>query len=298
MSAYARFWGVRGSIPTPAPVGTTEVAVGGNTSCIEIHVSDETIFVLDAGTGIRLLGLDILGRNPKPKNIHLFITHTHWDHIQGFPFFVPAYIPGTKITVYGTEFVGHNLEAVLEGQQNYEFFPVAMKQMAGNISFNPISTNDDFLVDGIRVQTAKMHHPHPATVGYRFSGPDWTFVLSTDTEHIHGKTDEEVLRLARNADILVYDSQYTVDEFPSKLNWGHSTWEEGTRIASLANVKKLILFHHEPTRPDEEILEIANQASRIFPNSLNAIEGLKLTLSTRHAPPCQEAGESPPSNAR
>lgn len=296
MSSYARFWGVRGSIPTPAPVGSSAVKVGGNTSCIELSFSDDTIFILDAGTGIRSLGLDLLGRPNKPKYIHLFITHTHWDHVQGFPFFVPAYIPGTEITIYGAELVSNNLETVLRGQQSFEFFPMALNQMAGKISFRPLATNDDLTVEGIRVQTAPMHHPHPATVGYRLSGPDWIFTLCTDTEHVPGKTDENVLRLARDADIFVYDSQYTVEEFPSKINWGHSTWQEAARLAALAEVKKLVLFHHEPTRTDEKILEIGSLTSGIFPQCECAVEGLQLALPTTSAL-AREAEESPPQPA-
>jgi len=291
LKGYVHFWGVRGSIPTPAPVGGDVARVGGNTSCIELNPGGESLFILDAGTGIRLLGLDILGRDQKPTHIHLFITHTHWDHVQGFPFFVPAYIPGNNITIYGVDQVGKSLEEVIEGQQRYQFFPVALNQMMAKISFRPIGKNDEITVDGITIKTAPMHHPHPATVGYRFSTPDWAITLSTDTEHIPGETDENVLKLAHETDILIYDSQYTTEEFPSKLNWGHSTWEEAVRLAELANVKKLVLFHHEPTRGDKEILETATRASRIFPDCLSATEGLRLPLSTRQILPQQQADQ-------
>jgi phosphoribosyl 1,2-cyclic phosphodiesterase len=292
------FWGVRGSIPSP---GAETVEVGGNTSCVEVRTDDNLLLIFDAGTGIRKLGLQLLrdSFSQGGKVGYLFFSHTHWDHIQGFPFFAPAFI-GIKdelkrpvkhqtnsFHLYGAKKVFERLENTLKGQMEYQYFPIELDSMGAIIHFHEIQETPLRL--GNNLITPK-HLNHPSGVlGFRIENAthDKVVVYATDTEHYQdGELDVNVLKLAEHADIFIYDAMYTPEEYRgdppqqrgSKIGWGHSTWLEGTRLAKAAGAKQLILFHHDPDHSDTFLREIEQQAQSHFPNTLLAVEGLVLEL--------------------
>lgn len=251
-----KFWGVRGSIPTP---GAKYIKYGGNTSCIEVRFNNE-IVILDAGSGMRELGLSLVAEYNKTKNpinCSVFISHTHWDHIQGFPFFVPIYIPGTTIDFYG----GHSvlsLEDLIKGQMAKEYFPVTLHELAAKITFNSLEDNPLMLTDKITVRWMPLFHPGMC-FGYRFEYKNKVVVYATDTELFQDPDMAEInlkaiISFIKDADILIYDSQYTLKEYLlNKVGWGHSALEEVVDVSLKANVKHLFSFHHDPTHDDEFI---------------------------------------------
>jgi len=293
-----KFWGVRGSIPVPGPF-TAEV--GGNTSCVEVRTDDGVLIIFDAGTGIRNLGLSLLRENFSEggKIGHLFFSHTHWDHIQGFPFFAPAFVgvrddlkrPLHECTntfhLYGAKKVFERLENTLKGQMEYQYFPIELENMGAIIHFHEIQETPLRL--GKNIITPKhLNHPN-GVLSFRIENEtrDKVVVYATDTEHFQdGELDVNVLKIADHADVFIYDAMYTPDEYSgdrhtgqnSKVGWGHSTWLEGVRLAKKANVEQLILFHHDPGHTDEFLREIEQRAQQEFPNTLLAVEGLELNL--------------------
>ncbi|MDX1977692.1 MAG: MBL fold metallo-hydrolase, partial [Pseudanabaenaceae cyanobacterium bins.68] len=241
------FWGVRGSIATP---GKSTVRYGGNTPCVEMRCHGRRL-IFDAGTGIRVLGQYLLKEMPIDADI--FFTHSHWDHIQGFPFFVPAFVKGNTFRVHGKNAPsGATIRKRLETQMLDPNFPVPIEVMSANLSFNSLEVGKVIdLGDGITVETAELNHPGEA-VGYRVNWAGRAMVYATDTEHFHQGLDVKLLHLARQADILVIDATYTDQEYwsttSSKVGWGHSTWQEAVKLAIAAQVKKLVIFHHDPLR--------------------------------------------------
>jgi phosphoribosyl 1,2-cyclic phosphodiesterase len=278
-----RFWGVRGSI---AAAGPETAQVGGNTSCVEVRVGegvDETLIVLDAGTGLRRLGESLRG----PVAAHLFLSHLHWDHIQGFPFFGPAYVPGNRIRVHAPErcAADGNVRAALDAQMRAPHFPVGLDAMRAELSFCAVAAGAQLVIGagGVSVQTAAAKHPN-GCLAYRVAAGGRSVVYATDTEHdASGRIDRQLLELARGADVLIYDAQYTVDEYAGKRGWGHSTAEEGARLAEAAGVGQLVLYHHDPTHDDWQIARIEAATRARFPNTVAAREGLLLTLDPRQA---------------
>ncbi len=293
-----KFWGVRGSIPVPGP-STAEV--GGNTSCVEVRTDDDVLIIFDAGTGIRNLGISLMQEQYSTggKTGHLFFSHTHWDHIQGFPFFSPAFIgarddlkhPLQECTntfhLYGAKKVFERLENTLKGQMEYQYFPIDLDSMGSVIHFHEIQETP--LQLGTNLITPKhLNHPN-GVLSYRVENEsrDKVIVYATDTEHYQdGELDVNVLKIADHADVFIYDAMYTPDEYfgdrrtgvGSKIGWGHSTWLEGIRLAKAANVKQLVLFHHDPDHADEFLRDTERCAQQEFPNTLLAVEGLELTL--------------------
>jgi phosphoribosyl 1,2-cyclic phosphodiesterase len=285
-----RFWGVRGSI---AAAGPETAQVGGNTSCVEVRVGDgaedggETLIVLDAGTGLRRLGESLRG----PVAAHLFLSHLHWDHIQGFPFFAPAYAPGNEIRLYAPERCASNgnVRGALDAQMRAPHFPVGLDAMRAELHFCAVAAGAQIVIAGrdggaaAMVQTAAAKHPN-GCLAYRMSAGGRSVVYATDTEHdASGRIDRQLLELARGADVLIYDAQYTADEYAGKRGWGHSTAEEGARLAEAAGVGQLVLYHHDPTHDDWQIARIEAATRARFPNTVAAREGLLLTLDPRQA---------------
>jgi phosphoribosyl 1,2-cyclic phosphodiesterase len=271
------FWGVRGSIATP---GVTTVRYGGNTPCIEMRCHGQRL-IFDAGTGIRVLGQHLLKEMPLEADI--FFTHSHWDHIQGFPFFTPAFIRGNTFRIHGKNSPnGATIRERLESQMLDPNFPVPLQVMGSTLSFHKVESGAEMiLADGIKVETGELNHPGEA-VGYRVSWSDRVVVYATDTEHFADRLDQKLIHLARNADILVIDATYTDQEYwsksTSKVGWGHSTWQEAVKVAIAAQVKKLVIFHHDPLRSDDELDQIGEQVQAAFPNSVIAQEGMCLEL--------------------
>ena len=253
-----RFWGTRGSIPTPGR-GTT--LYGGNTSCVEVRAEDGTVIILDCGTGARPLGLDLLSRAPSLPPMHILVTHTHWDHIQGFPFFLPAYLAGTRLTVYGARGLDRTLEGSLSGQMQHTYFPVQLDELRADIAFEEVA-EERFRVGPYRVTSQLINHT-TATVAYRLEAGSVSIAYVTDHEpfwwepssprqahrFIHPGEERHVDFVA-GADVLIHDAQYADSEYPAKRGWGHSTTEYAVDLAVRAGVKRLVLFHHDPTHGD------------------------------------------------
>jgi len=284
------FWGVRGSIPCP---GAETVRYGGNTPCIEMRVGGQRL-IFDGGTGLRVLGQYLLGQMPVKAN--LLFTHSHWDHIQGFPFFVPAFIPGNRFHIYGAIAPnGSTIEQRLNDQMLHPNFPVPLQIMAAQLEFHDIKIGEVLEFGDVKVNTALLNHPGES-VGYRVSWNGYAAAYVTDTEHLPDKLDDNVLFLAHNADVLIYDATYTDEEYhspkSSKVGWGHSTWQEAVKVAKAANAKRLVIFHHDPLHNDDFLDNVGEQVAQHFPNSLMAREGLSIQLIAPHSSSSPEA-ESP-----
>lgn len=282
MSLTIRFWGVRGSIPSPGP---STADVGGNTSCVEVRCRDQ-IFILDAGTGLRGLG-DALLSEGEPVTAHMLFSHVHWDHIQGLPFFAPIYRPNTTLHMYGAPEEG-DLESVLNSQMKAPNFPVGFDQAPARMRFNESPVGESIDIGPVTLSTAPLNHPN-GVLAYRIDCEGRSVVYATDTEHYSdGSIDSNLVVLARDADVLIYDAQYTPDEYCgrvgfSRKGWGHSTWEEGVRVARAAGVEQLVLFHHEPSHDDAMVEEIERTAAAALPGTIAAREGLTISLTSRRA---------------
>lgn len=268
-----RFWGVRGSI---ACASTTHMKYGGNTSCIEVQAGKHH-FVLDAGTGIRNFG-DSLIKNSGSVS-HILFTHTHWDHINGFPFFAPAYNPNTSLFIMA----GHlkdqgGIQEILSTQMHNPVFPVPLDAMQAKLVYEDFEAGESLeLFDGVKILTAPLNHPNGAT-GYRIEHGGKSAVYITDTEHAPGRPDENILGLIEGADVVIYDSTYTEEEFPSKKGWGHSTWNEGMRLCQEAKVKQLAIFHHDPSHDDDFMDKLAAEAAEVWDGTFVCREGMEIVL--------------------
>lgn len=251
------FWGTRGSTPTP---GARFLRHGGNTSCFSVMQGDD-YFIFDAGSGIRELGLEI-ARGPA-RRLHLFITHTHWDHIQGFPFFTPAYLAGYELIIYGAEGFGKNLKSVFRGQLDREYFPVQMEDMLADIEFRNLPT-DPFTVGAARISWESAMHPG-ATVGYKIEIGGKKIAWVPDNEFLLGYTGDpgvltrdhhlvrpfsKMIEFVGDADVVIHEAQYTNEEYPQKVRWGHSSVGNAASLMKLAEVRRWIVTHHDPMHDD------------------------------------------------
>lgn len=254
-----RFWGTRGSIAKPGP---STVRYGGNTSCVELRSSGGTLVVLDCGTGAHGLGQALVTSGVSPLNGHILIGHTHWDHIQGFPFFAPLFIRGNEWHVYGPRGVGSSLRESLSGQMQSSYFPITLKELGATLHYHDL-VEGTLEIGDIHVTTQYLHHP-ALTLGYRLEADGVTVVYSTDhephsTPRVAGSgappagEDVRHARFLANADLVIHDAQYTAGELPAKRGWGHSTAEYAVETAVSAGVRRLALFHHDPTRNDDAV---------------------------------------------
>lgn len=275
MSFKVKFWGVRGSIACPSP---NHVVYGGNTSCIEVTVNGHTI-IFDAGTGIRNLGHEFLKRDDQERFAYLLLTHTHWDHINGFPFFAPIFNPAYSFEIMAGHLKGASVKDVLATQMAQPMFPVPLSALQANLKFTDFHAGESFtLHDGITLATTPLNHPNNAT-GYRLEANGVVMCYVTDTEHRPGQPDRNVLDLIQGADLVIYDSTYTDAEYPGKVGWGHSTWEEGVRLCRAAGVKRLAIFHHDPEHDDEFMEHLEDAARRAWPNAVVARDNMEMTLA-------------------
>jgi len=266
---YIKFWGVRGSVPTPGP-GT--VKYGGNTSCVELR-ADGQIIVLDAGTGIRLLGLELAKEfSGAGFEMTLLISHTHWDHIQGFPFFLPAYQSKNTVLVLGYEGARKGLASTLAGQMESPYFPIALGQMPGNVVIEELQ-GFEFQIGPVQAKATTVNHPGIA-VGYRLATSKGTVAYLPDNEPFHADQhgyareridlqNHKLIDFIRDTDVLIIDSQYDTDEYASHIGWGHGSVEEVVRLAMLGGVKRLYLFHHDPGHDDNRIDAMLAHARKV-----------------------------------
>ncbi len=287
---HVRFWGTRGSIPTP---GHRTAAYGGNTSCVELRTNEGTTIVLDCGTGIREMGLDMLRNRTGPHRVHLLIGHTHWDHIQGFPFFTPAFLPGTELNIYGSAAFQRSLEESLSGQMQYSYFPVKLQDLASRLHYTELEEGF-FRIGDALVETQYLNHTAP-TIAYRISSGGATVVYVTDHEPFwnspgptfHHPGDQRHIAFLKNADLVVHDAQYTGDEYKSKLGWGHSPTDYVTDVGIAAGVSKMALFHHDPTHDDDFVKQIEDvqraraAASNSSIDVFAAAEGMTFEIAGR-----------------
>ncbi|MEW5726443.1 MAG: MBL fold metallo-hydrolase [Pseudomonadota bacterium] len=275
MGYKVKFWGVRGSIACPSP---DHVIYGGNTSCVEITVADNVI-ILDAGTGIRALGQDLRKRGVSSAT--LLLTHTHWDHINGFPFFAPAFDPNFRLRIMAGHLAGKpgGIRAVLANQMENPTFPVPLTAMRGILNFDDFSAGESFeLFPEVMLKTAPLRHPNGSTA-YRVEHGGVSVCYVTDTEHVPGQPDENVLRLIEGADLVIYDSTYTDAEWPEKIGWGHSTWQEGVRLSLAAGAKRLAIFHHDPDHTDTFMEKLEDEARQMWDMAMVARDGMELTMA-------------------
>jgi phosphoribosyl 1,2-cyclic phosphodiesterase len=233
--------------------------------------------IFDAGTGIHVLGQSLL--NQLPTSGHLFFSHSHWDHIQGFPFFSPAFMEGNEFDIYaGKVPTGETIEQRLHKQMDRPNFPIPLQIMSANLRFHDLEYGDEVRLGDVTVATGALNHPGGA-MGYRVSYGDLTVAYITDTEHLTTGLDRQVLKLIDRADVLIYDCTYTDAEYPSKIGWGHSTWQEGVKLALAAGVKQLVIFHHDPSHDDEFMDKVAIESAQAFPNAIVAQEGMKIVVN-------------------
>ncbi|MDD8017852.1 MAG: MBL fold metallo-hydrolase [Bacteroidota bacterium] len=294
-----KFWGVRGSIPTP---GKHTVIYGGNTPSVELRLDNGELIIFDAGTGIRNLG-DYLISKGESIRTYILITHPHWDHIQGFPFFKPAFISGNEITIIGTDRDEIDLQHIIADQMKRIYFPIQLSELKALLHFRSIG-EDEFEIFGAKVKTLYVNHPG-FTVGYRIDYKGKSIVYISDNEpfdrgvafHVTnfeptvqkkflaqtGDPNQRIVDFIRGADVFIHDATYTPEEYVDKVGWGHSHYLFTLHLADRAKVKQCVLFHHEPNRTDEQIDKILEKCQyEIKHNALQfecsaAYEGLEIS---------------------
>ena len=268
-----KFWGVRGSIPSPGP---NTQRYGGNTTCIEVRTDDNDLIILDGGTGIFPLAQTLL--KELPINAHIFNTHSHWDHIQGLPFFIPIFIPGNKIHLYGAfdPISGAGPERIMNIQMQYSYFPVREVEMQSRIKYLTVMPHEVLKIGETSITTTLLNHP-VVNLGYRieckgksifFTGdhePHYNIYEPNDDGHAEYQAliDEQTLAIVeaiRGVDILIADSSYTMEEYPAKKGWGHGTFDSCIELALAAGAKILYCTHHEPTRSDDDLEKVFSEA--------------------------------------
>jgi len=266
------FWGTRGSIPAPGPA---TIRYGGNTSCVEVRSDNGTLVICDSGTGIRELGLQLMATS-KHVSGHLLFSHTHWDHIQGWPFFNPALAKGNEFALHAMSGAPQSLETALANQMEYTFFPITLDEMNAHISFEEVREGT-FAIDGVKITPHRLNHT-TACLGYRIEADGKTVIYASDTEpHSLGKAgadannrtpelahdrDRALAEFVGGADLLIMDAQYTDTEYAEKKGWGHSTTGYATDLAVLGGVARMALYHHDPTHGDDVVDHIVKNARK------------------------------------
>ena len=276
------FWGVRGSTPT---LERDTWRYGGNTPCIELIVPDTTRFILDCGTGLRMLGNRWTGAQGNARiEAHVLVTHYHWDHIQGLPFFHPFFEARNKFHFYSfqSKHLGpDSLRQVLEAQLASPYFPVNVGMMTATRAFREVSGGERWEIKGTRISTAWLNHPQ-GCLGYRVDTSGGSVVYATDNEPGVPEMDTNLRELANDADVLIYDAQYSPEQLASaRKGWGHSSWLEGVKLARDAKARNLVLFHHDPDSSDQTVDGFLLAARREFPATWAATEGMTISLSER-----------------
>jgi phosphoribosyl 1,2-cyclic phosphodiesterase len=295
-----KFWGTRGSISTP---GKHTVRYGGNTPCVEVRLTNDELIILDAGTGIRNLGESLIGHGASVK-AYVLISHPHWDHIQGFPFFKPAFISGNEFTIVGGETDLVSLKKMISDQMNKIYFPIQLNELKATLNFRAVK-EEEFSVFGATIKTIYLNHPSFA-IGYRITQGNKSIVYISDNEpfdrrvaqamrniekvvfdrysHSKGDPNQSIFEFVKNADVLIHDATYTPEEYVDRVGWGHSHYLFTLKVAAEGKVKKLILFHHDPAHDDDKIDDILKTCKQEIRNQkykfdcIAAAEGLELEL--------------------
>ena len=253
-----QFWGTRGSIAKP---GRSTVRYGGNTPCVQVTSAAGTVVILDCGTGVHDLGQMLVKNRERPLRGSILISHTHWDHIQGFPFFAPLFVPDSEWDIYAPRGLGQSLRETLAAQMHRTYFPIPLEQFAANVRYHDIAEGS-FNIADIRVTTHYLNHP-AVTLGYRLEADGVSLVYACDHEPFSQQwaaipgamtaQDREHIEFLTGADLVIHDAQYTAAEYPKKIGWGHSTMEYAIEVSRLAGAKMLALTHHDPLRDDDEM---------------------------------------------
>jgi len=277
MTFTVRFWGVRGSIACSGPRTTR---YGGNTSSLEVRC-DERLLMFDAGTGLRYLGNTLAGNGPaaSPIDADLFLTHTHFDHVCGLPFFRPFFQPNNRFRLWAGHLAeGMTLRRVLGEFMMAPLFPVPPQVFRARMEYKEFKPGETLAPGpGIQLRTATLNHPDGAT-GYRIDFGGRSVCYLTDTEHVPGAPDRNILALIKDADLVIYDSMYTDSEYGTYVGWGHSTWQEGVRLCRAAGAKRLAVFHHDPEHDDDMLDGVARELEKEMPGSFVAKDGLVVEL--------------------
>lgn len=272
-------WGVRGSIPSPGP---DTVEFGGNTSCYSVRCG-ETLVILDGGTGLRLLGHALL--KEMPLEAWMFFSHVHWDHIQGFPFFTPAFVRGNVIHLYGGLNVTRTLEETLAGQMDFPSFPVHLSEMGAKMTFQDLYEGERIVIGkekDVVVTNTRGNHPN-GVYAYRIEHQGKSLAYVTDSEH-YAIVDPKLKKLAQGVDVLIFDAMYTPEEYAGevggmpKTGWGHATFVAGCELAKAAGAKQLVLHHHDPMQTDAMVREKERRARELFPDTIAAREGAVIEI--------------------
>jgi len=269
-----RFWGVRGSTPTPQP---ENLRYGGNTSCVELRINGQ-VYVFDCGTGFRNLGKQLQQEaSGGPMCAHIFLSHFHWDHIQGIPFFTPLYNNSGNAFYFHSSNRTRGLQAAIEEQMSDPYFPVDMTEMKAERKFYDIEEGR-LEFDDCSIHTKWLNHPQ-GCLGFRVETRNGVLVYATDNEPGHPIFDQNVRKLAEGADVLIYDAQYLPEQYEArKRGWGHSHWREAVNIATGSGAKELILFHHDPDHTDACIDSVVAKAREYYPKVRAASEGMEIVL--------------------
>ena len=270
-----KFWGVRGSTPTPQ---AENLRYGGNASCVEVRLGDQ-IYIFDCGTGFRVLGHELKREfGDRPFAAHVFVSHFHWDHIQGMPFFRPLYDNPNSKFIFHASSRTRGLQQVMAEQMAAPYFPVNLAQMRAQLSFYNIENGCLPMGDGIHIKTAWLNHPQ-GCMGFRLETKEGVLVYATDNEPGDPNFDKAVRKLAEGADILIYDAQYLPEEYEARRRgWGHSHWREAINVVLESGAKELILYHHDPDHTDAVVDKVVTDARNYYPKVRAAAEGTEIKL--------------------
>ena len=268
-----KFWGVRGSFPTP---DRDKIEVGGHSSCVEVRTANNELIVFDMGTGFIPLGNTLMAEPDSPKDVHVFISHFHWDHIIGYLGFVPFFSKDFSCNIYGKE-DKLSIEEIFEHIHHFTFWPVKIPMYQAKFNLKTFPDEGVQISDSVKVKAVLHGHPNGANA-YRLEIGNTVIVYCTDIEHPEKTLNPNTIEIAQDADVLIKDAQFTDEQLPAHKGWGHSSWQQCTEVAKLANVKQLVLFHHSPANNDTDIRKIEKDAQAIFKNTVSAREGLEIRL--------------------
>lgn len=275
MTMTVRFWGVRGSIASPGP---STQGVGGNTSSVELRLGSE-LFILDAGTGLRALGDTLV--TSEVARVHLWLSHLHWDHIQGLPFFAPLYVGKTPLCIHGPATDRERLRRIFATQMTAPVFPVELHQVEQALTFDGLCATETRRVGDVHIRSFALNHPG-GSLAYRFEWEDKVVVYATDHE-ARSDVQDELARFSEGANVLILDSQYLPEELDGsqkrdRRGFGHSSYEQGAAVARAAGVGAFVMFHHDPSRSDDAIADIERRARALFQGAVAAREGGRIEL--------------------